>query len=519
MSATSPRTPVTGPQIRPRVLVADDSRVIRMAIKKILGADYDLVEVGDGASAWDRVREDTEIQALVTDIEMPNVDGYELICRIRGSENIRLRELPVIAITGADDEATKQQAFACGATDFIIKPIDPIQLKARVQAYVRYDQAVRAQTEKSLLLEDQVIMDSMTGLCSRRYLNQRGGEELALSKRHGHDLSLIRIDIDHFKKLYKTHGDDISEDLLTWFAKFLLGCARAEDTVARIGGAQFAILASETSIANVATFCQRLRETVAGQPYRHGKGTISITLSMGVASLSQDRRDNVEELLKLAQQRLCHAQSDGGDRLCSSILSDMDVIEEVLVPSLELLTDSLPSVPEPESDSVDPVMVAGPEEMASQNAEWTLDLIGIAAPADDPAADVSLPDLQPTAEPTAVDTVAVMELAGIEDLDDTTAEITLDESSVVHQFAAPVTPEVPVTAATEPVPMSANDPLSIDKALQLLAQGRAELLAPYLDALMQKVQPLMDLSAQVCRNIPKTSSDRIGVLRRLRLAP
>ena len=82
------------PQARPRVLVADDSRVVRLAIKKILGETYDLVEVGDGASAWERVRADAEIQALVTDIEMPMVDGYELICRIRGAEETACASCP-----------------------------------------------------------------------------------------------------------------------------------------------------------------------------------------------------------------------------------------------------------------------------------------------------------------------------------------------------------------------------------------------------------------------------------------
>src|SRR4030065_1912592 len=121
MSATSLRAPEPDSRTRPRVLVADDSRVIRMAINKILGADYDLVEVEDGESAWDRVRADSDIQALVTDIAMPNVDGYEIICRIRGAEETRLRELPVIAITGAEEEQTKQRALACGATAVIIK--------------------------------------------------------------------------------------------------------------------------------------------------------------------------------------------------------------------------------------------------------------------------------------------------------------------------------------------------------------------------------------------------------------
>jgi PleD family two-component response regulator len=123
---------------RPRILIADDSRVIRLAIKKILGTQYDIVQVENGAHAWDRVVQDRGIQALVTDIEMPQMDGYELICRIRAADDARIRDLPVITITGTDDEYVRHRAFACGATDFITKPLDSIQLLARVRAYVQY---------------------------------------------------------------------------------------------------------------------------------------------------------------------------------------------------------------------------------------------------------------------------------------------------------------------------------------------------------------------------------------------
>lgn len=514
MSATSLRTPELEPtsQTKPRVLVADDSRVIRMAINRILGSDYELVEVGDGESAWDRIREDTEIQALVTDIEMPNVDGYELICRIRGAAETRLHELPVIAITGAEDEETKQRAFACGATDFIIKPIDAIQLKARVQAYIRYDQTAREQTEKSQILEDQSILDSMTGLCSRRYLSQRGDQDLAFSIRRGNDLSLIRLEIDHFKKLYKTHGDDISEDILTWFAKVLSKCARTEDTVARTGGTQFAVLASATSIANATVLCQRLQETVASQPYRHGNITIPITLSIGMASLSQDRRDNFEELLKLAQQRLCHAQSEGGNRVCNSILSEMSEIEEVLVPSVESQEGSELSVLESPAEAVsaESSEATESEALTSEETEFTLDILGMDSPEVETCAGASLSDLDQKAEPE-------IELEGEFSLVDTltSTESTIEEpvgqvvecipdlynvADSLDQHAAGATLAAPETLGTESAPTPSNDILSIDKALHLIAQGKADILAPYLDALLQKVRPLMDFSTQVRRN-------------------
>ena len=408
-----------------------------------------MIEVGDGASAWERLSADADIQALVTDIEMPNVDGYELICRIRGAEENRLRMLPVIAITGAEDEETKQRAFACGATDFIIKPIDAIQLQARVQAYVRYDQSTRELVEKAAVLEDQAIVDLMTGLSSRRYLIQRGEQDLAFAIRRGNDLSLIRVDIDHFKKLYKIHGDDTSEALLTWFAKLFLDNARTEDTVARVGGAQFAILASATGIKAATALCRRLREAVANQPYRHGGVTIPVTLSVGMANLAQDRRDNIEDLLTLAHQRLCHAQSEGGDRVCSSILSDMPAVEEVVAPALEPPADILPSLPES------------------------------------------------VAEPASADTLTVAELEAMVSLEAEFASSQIGESEALLPFMGPVLPDSPGIMTADPVPLSADDAPGIDQALQLLAQGQADALAPFLDTLLRKLQPLMDFAAHV----------------------
>ena len=486
MLAVNPDLSAPSPQTRPRVLVADDSRVVRLAIKKILGTKYDLVEAGDGASAWERLRADAEIQALVTDIEMPNVDGYELICRIRGAEETRLRELPVIAITGADDEETKQRAFACGATDFIIKPIDAIQLQARVQAYVRYDRNARELTEKSAILEDQAIVDLMTGLSSRRYLIQRGEQDLAYAVRRNSDLSLIRVDIDHFKKLYKTHGDDTSEALLTWFAKVFLDNARTEDTVARVGGAQFAILASATGIEAATTLCQRLNEGVASQPYRQGNVTIPITLSMGMASLAQDHPDNIEDLLKLAHQRLCHAQSDGGNRVCSSILPDMQAIEEMVAPLVEAPADILLSMPESAAETVyaDTLMLAGLEEIAS-----------VPAPPVDALEDTlpSLPELD--AEPGYADALTV---AGFEEMASQEIQWAAGQSDAAGVDFPPAVSVMqnPSTTTPEFVPMRSDDPLSLDRALHLLALGRVDVLAPLLDALLHKLKPLMDYAAQ-----------------------
>lgn len=385
------------PAARPRVLVADDSRVIRQAIKKILAADFEIVLADDGTDAWDHIRRDAEVKALITDIEMPGLDGYDLICRIRGAEEARIRDLPVIVIAGAEDEQTKQRAFACGATDFITKPIDGIQLQARVRAYVKFDQTTRDLVQKSIELQAQAILDPMTGLRSRRYFMQRGEQDLAFSLRREKDLALIRMEIDGFKKIYRDHGDELSDQLLIWLAKQLSTNARIEDTVARISGAEFAILANATDSVAALQLCDRLREAVARQPFTHGEVQLPITLSMGVASLVQDRRSSLEDLLKLAEQRLCHAQSEGGNRACASIMGEAaSAIEEVLLSPVE----PEPTPTDAAEIAVEELSIEELENLVKQEAQREAgDAVEAVIPAPNPAPTAS-PAL---AEPLSVD--------------------------------------------------------------------------------------------------------------------
>ena len=422
----------TSGEARPRILIADDSRVIRLAIKKILGTQYDIVQVENGAHAWEQVLQDSDIQALVTDIEMPQMDGYELICRIRAADDARIRELPVITITGTDDEYVRHRAFACGATDFITKPLDSVQLQARVQAYVQYEEATRELTEKAVSLEEQAISDPLTGLRSRRYLMQRGEQDVAYAMRHNLDLALIRIDIDGFKKIYRGHGDDICDRLLVWLAKLLYSTARTEDTVARVSGAEFAILASATNLEQAAALGERLRNAISSQPFSHGDATIPVTMSMGVASLRADRRDTIESLVKLTDQRLRHARSEGGNRICASVSGEAAAVEEVTL-----------APPEP---------IMQPEAPVS-------------------ASQAPLPELSELAIPDSV-----------------SGEPVADAMQAAEIAGSPI-------ASTTEEHLSegdATDLISVDRALALLAAGKGNLLGPYLEALVRRVDPLLE---------------------------
>ncbi len=301
-----------------RVLITDDSLVIRKAIEKHLKSDFEVVLADNGETAWEIIARDPAIQVLVTDIEMPRLDGYGLICRLRAADEPRVRSLPIIAITGADDDETKTRAFACGATDFIIKPIDAMQLRARVHAHVKFTDASRRLAQAEAALEDESVIDPLTGLCGRRYFRQRAEQELAHAVRHGGDFLLVRLDVDSMKQIYVQHGDDLVDALLVWLAGKLKGVSRNEDTVARVGGAEFAMLALTTGKEMGEAVCRRIRTAVAAEPFCYGGQTLNVTVSLGFVTLDEDRLRSLDDMLALAERRLVRAKSEGGDQVSAA---------------------------------------------------------------------------------------------------------------------------------------------------------------------------------------------------------
>lgn len=121
-------------------MVVDDSRVVRHAINKILSPEFSIVEAGDGLDGWQSAQKTPGVGLVISDIQMPELDGYGMICKIRAADNPGLREVPIIVITGAEDETTRERAYACGANDFIQKPFNANQLLDSVRLHITHDQ-------------------------------------------------------------------------------------------------------------------------------------------------------------------------------------------------------------------------------------------------------------------------------------------------------------------------------------------------------------------------------------------
>jgi len=303
------------PASKPRVLIIDDSRVVRVSLKKVLNSEFEIAEAEDGEAGWEALLNDEKIQVILTDAGMPRLDGYELIARIRAHDDVRINAIPVNMVTAADDDAARQRALDLGATDFITKPFDKTQLLARVRAQARLDQTTRNLAHTTVALQEQATDDALTGVRSRRYLLERGEQDLAFATRHKQDLSVLVITLDDAEQMKIKHGITTLGLLLTELAGCLQTAIRKEDTLARIADTRFAIIAPTLGGAEVYKVCNRIRQQIARQPFNVGEMQISLTVSLGLSSREVNNIKDIKGFLALAEKHAASAQAAGGNRL------------------------------------------------------------------------------------------------------------------------------------------------------------------------------------------------------------
>jgi diguanylate cyclase (GGDEF)-like protein len=245
---------------RARILVVDDSRLMRKAAQKMLGDEFDVVLAEDGDAAWTLASQDSSLQVVFTDLNMPGCDGYELLRRIRASGDGWLQTLPVIIVTGADnDESARMQALDLGATDFIVKPFSTTDLVARARAHANNQRITRQ-------LQAQSKLDGLTGLANQAGFLERLQQDLAYARRHQQPLSVVRLEIEEFRRFFLYYGRDVAESLVLQVARLVRARIRREDTAARIGLGGFALSLPGGGVAGIESMLDRLRAEVAAQP-------------------------------------------------------------------------------------------------------------------------------------------------------------------------------------------------------------------------------------------------------------
>jgi len=314
----------------PHILVIDDSRLMRRAIGKLLGKLYRVSEAGDGEEGFNIIQEVDDIQLVFSDLSMPKLDGYGLLKKIRNDDNERINKLPVIIITGEEDsDENKQLALSNGASDFISKPFDSAQLRARAKTHIQIDKTHRKLSETETKLEQQTSIDELTGLGNKNNFEQRGNQNLAYAKRHNRELSLLRLDIDGFNKFFLSYGKEAANALLKEISRIALNHVRHEDTAARIGVAKLVFISPSTNRIGARRLAERICKQIQELKFEFGGIAIPVTASIGIAAVDITDDLSLNDLLHIAENHLHLAIEQGGNKAVLSEDIEDDVATEV----------------------------------------------------------------------------------------------------------------------------------------------------------------------------------------------
>lgn len=298
---------------RAKILVVDDIPSNVHVLSRILKDDYDIYFAIDGEKALDLVQARMPDLVLL-DIMMPGMDGYEVCSRIKADPSTR--DIPVIFISAKSEVEDETRGLEVGAIDFITKPISPPIVKARVRNHL----LLKRQTD---LLRSLSFLDGLTGIANRRRLDETMAREWRRCARARAPLSLILLDVDHFKPFNDHYGHQAGDECLRAVAEVLAEqMKRPSDVAARYGGEEFVCLLPDTDEEGALQVAERLREAVVRLGIPHASSPIAphLTVSLGVATAFPASGGSREELTQLADQMLYRAKRGGRNRVQGDLL-------------------------------------------------------------------------------------------------------------------------------------------------------------------------------------------------------
>ncbi len=319
------------PQEKPVILIADDSRVVRVSLKNILKNDCKLIEAEDGQQAWEQLLETPDIRLIFSDLGMPKVDGRELLQKIRNSEITRIRNIPFIVVTGNEaDEDTRDELQNMGATEVVSKPFDP----ARIVSFVSTLTSSQESDSYMLLPEDERQSQSIPNVSDQQDFMQSASKELSFAIRNKNELAIALLRIDQFDQLTSHYSGPAIEHILMTTAEVIRTHIHPDDTMAYFGDGIFAMLRPASNAIGTRYIGRRIIEDLAAKQFYLGESDDLVTASIGVSAPHIRPGIRLRELLLLAEGRLKAAIDLGGNRV-------IDKGNDTLTP-VGLSTDSAP---------------------------------------------------------------------------------------------------------------------------------------------------------------------------------
>jgi diguanylate cyclase (GGDEF)-like protein len=308
-----------------RVLLVDDSRIVRTTISRLIRKSFDVREEADGEAGWQAISTDPSIVVVFSDIQMPKLDGFGLLERIRTSQDARIKSVPVIKISGDEDDATKKRARAAGANDFITKTTDGTEILSRIDNLLHLVEAKQQLVVSKEAIDQTATRDPVTGTFTPHYLATEGAKHFSHARRHGGSLSVLVFHVDTYADITDKVGKAVADQLLARIAKLVMGTLRAEDSMGRTSAAGFAVVFPGTSSQQALAFARRMHEQLEKAQVTYREQVLKISTSIGLAALDVDTASSIEDLMKLAQQRL----KDAANRKAQQRIVNQDEVSLV----------------------------------------------------------------------------------------------------------------------------------------------------------------------------------------------
>ena len=321
-----------------KVLIVDDRPENLLTLESLLDEpDIEVVRATSGGEALAQTL-DHDFALVLLDVQMPDMDGYEVAELMRG--NKKTKNIPIIFVTaGGKEEHNLFKGYESGAVDFLFKPLNTMVFQSKVGVFIELYRQRKALEKKTIELDQKLveleelqqkleetneqllllsITDGLTGLLNKRQFDILFAEEWKRAHRNQSALSLVLLDIDHFKAYNDTYGHTLGDDCLITVAHSILSTVkRSVDKVARVGGEEFCIILPDTDINGAKVVAEQVRQCIEKLAIPHATSSIAscVTTSVGVASTVPAKNHAVRELIKAADTALYEAKKNGKNQI------------------------------------------------------------------------------------------------------------------------------------------------------------------------------------------------------------
>jgi two-component system, cell cycle response regulator len=308
-----------------RTLIAEDDRVSSKILEKNLKDwGYDIVLASNGEEAWQKIREGN-VRLAIVDWMMPEINGIEL-CRLIRQENGH-KYVYVILLTSRDQRRDILEGLAAGADDYMTKPVNLLELKARLQTGLRIIDLEDKLLDSNKRLKEMASRDSLTSLWNRTYIVAFLEAELERGKRNGRPTSTLMVDVDNFKLINDTFGHFAGDIVLIELAKRLDRNVRKYDKVGRYGGDEILVVLPECGRAEATKVGERLRKAVSGKSVRTPAGEMSISITLGCSMSDEILEPTAKTLIEASDVALYRGKSLGRNLVVLDSPPDNDTHE------------------------------------------------------------------------------------------------------------------------------------------------------------------------------------------------